>query len=258
MAQSDNPFSGLFVSLSFFSRLPLPASLRPDLEQSARLNAAAVWFPAAGVVIALLPALLYWLISGVLPSSVAAGIAIGAGILITGGLHEDGLADCADGLGGSGDRRKALEIMRDSRIGTYGVAALVFSILLRWLALASLPPGAGALGLIVAHSAGRASITTALAFSSYGREKGAGTVVAGGITQGEWAVAIAISLAVGLLLGGFSGLVAAGAGLAAAAICLLRFEARIGAYTGDTLGAMEQAAEIAVLLVLAAMWGGNG
>jgi adenosylcobinamide-GDP ribazoletransferase len=258
MGKADNPISGLFVALSFFSRLPLPAALRPDLEQSARLNTAAVWFPVAGLVIALVPALLYWLASGLLPSAIAAGIAIGAGILITGGLHEDGLADCADGLGGAKDRQQALEIMRDSRIGAYGVTALVFSIMLRWMALASLPPAAGAIALVVAHATGRASITTALAFSSYGRERGAGTVVAEGITPGEWIAAIAISLVIGLLLGGFAGVMAAGAGLAIAAICLLRFEARIGAYTGDTLGAMEQAAEIAVLVVLAAAWNGNG
>jgi adenosylcobinamide-GDP ribazoletransferase len=257
MAQAGGAISGLFVALSFFWRIPLPAALQPDADRATRLNDAAVWFPVAGIVIAAAPALLYWVASGLLPSPVAAGIAIGCGVLITGGLHEDGLADCADGLGGSTDRQRALEIMRDSRIGVFGVAVLVFSIMLRWLALASLPPAAGAMALVIAYSSGRGSIATALAFSTYGRSQGAGTVVSRGITQREWAAVMAVSLAIGLLAGGMAGLGAAGAGLAVAAICLLRFEARIGAYTGDTLGAMEQAGEMAAFVVLAALWGAD-
>jgi adenosylcobinamide-GDP ribazoletransferase len=185
---------------------------------------------------------------------VAAGLAIAAGIALTGALHEDGLADTADGLGGGHARERALEIMRDSTIGTYGAAALVFSIGLRWAALASLTAASGAAALIIAHSAARGSIAIALNRSSYAREKGTGELVAHGVPDADLWWTLAFIAALALVAGGWTGLIGVAFGLAAATFLHMRVDRRIGGYTGDTLGAMEQICEITVLLVLCSLW----
>ncbi len=161
-------------ALGFFSRLPIPGMLFTGEPETVALNRAAAWFPITGLVIAILPAGVYWFVNLFLPYSAAAGLALGALLLVTGALHEDGLADCADGLGGGKNRERKLEIMRDSAIGTYGTVALILSIGLRWAALSALPPSSAIAALFVAHSAARGGIATALAFSRYARKKGVG------------------------------------------------------------------------------------
>ncbi|GIL02926.1 MAG: adenosylcobinamide-GDP ribazoletransferase [Alphaproteobacteria bacterium] len=249
------PIAGrLLAALQFFTRLPLPAALSRHADHDAPLSRAAPVFGLAGLVIGLVVALVWLVAASLLPAGVAAGMAIGAGMLLTGALHEDGLADCADGLGAPRSREAALAIMRDSRVGTFGVIALVLSVGLRWAALASLAVGAGALALIIAHALARAAITPALRFSTYVRPQGAGSLVADGISTNELATALGVALVIALVCGGLGGVVAALAGLGAALVALLAFERRIGGYTGDALGGMEQIAEIAVLVMLAGMW----
>ncbi len=243
----------LLQALAFFSRIILPEKLW-RLAAPHRLHQCALWFPVAGLFIGLVPALTYWLAAQVLPPLVAACLAVASGIFITGALHEDGLTDTADGLGGGATREKALEIMRDSRIGTYGGIALVLSVLVRVASVSGLPPFAGALALLVAHSSGRGAISLALAFSTYARTEGTGSLVSPGISVNEFGYTLAVSLLLALLLGAFAGVSAAAAGFAAALLLLWRFRRKIGGYTGDALGAMEQIAEITVLVVLAGLW----
>jgi adenosylcobinamide-GDP ribazoletransferase len=247
--------SALALTFAFFTRLPLPVSWLGTQDRREKLHEAVIWFPVAGFLIGALPALFYWVAAGHAPAPVAAGLAIGLGIFITGALHEDGFADCADGLGGADDRERSLSIMRDPRLGVYGGIALLFSVGLRWAALASLPPAAGAAALLIAHSAGRGAIASALAFSSYARPQGTGSIVAAGISRSRWLLTMVVTLLLGALAGAIPGVFAAVAGILAAAFFLLRFEWRLGGYTGDTLGGMEQAAEITVLALLAAIWG---
>jgi len=244
----------LIAALMFFTRLPLPDALARRAAAHEGLDRAAPVVGLAGLVIGLIVALVWWIASGLFPAPVAAGIAIGAGFLLTGGLHEDGLADTADGLGAGKDRERTLEIMRDSRIGTFGAAALVFSLALRWAALASLSVGAGMLALMIAHGAARSAIALALRHSSYARKEGTGSLVAAGNSDAEFAAALGVGAAIAVILGGFTGLAAAGIGLGAAAIVLAVSHRRLSGYTGDTLGAMEQAAEIAILVALAGFW----
>ena len=106
-----------------------------------------------------------------------------------------------------------------------------------------------------ANSAARGTIAIALAFSTYARTQGTGSLVSPGISRADFGFTAAISALLGLGLGGLAGLVAVAGGFGAAAFLLWRFHRRIGGYTGDALGAMEQVAEVAVLLVLAAFWG---
>src|SRR5260370_12044026 len=127
----------------FVTRLPVPHSAPVDSGDVAHASWA---FPVAGALVGSAGALTYAIASGIrLPPALAAALALGATLLITGCLHEDGLADTADGLGGGRDRARKLEIMRDSRLGTYGACALMMSLLLRWTALAAMAgPPAGA------------------------------------------------------------------------------------------------------------------
>lgn len=187
-----------------------------------------------------------------LPSPLAAALAILATVLATGGLHEDGLADLADGIGGSRDPQRALEIMRDSRIGTFGALALGFSLLIRTVALASLGAAAGGWALIALASASRASMPMALRLMPPARQDGLGKG-AGGVRMQTATVALILGAGALCSLGPATALVAglammlAATGLGALAL------RRIGGQTGDVLGAMQQVAELSGWIVIAAM-----
>ena len=194
---------------------------------------------------------------GVAPG-VAAAMALGALLLLTGALHEDGLADAADGLGGGRTAERALEIMADSRIGAFGAAALTVSLLTRWSALSALavvdPVAAGA-ALAVAGAVSRSVMAVGLAAWPSARQGGLSDA------QGrapEWAAATA--LAIGAMASVGLGLFAVGlvagaawiAAVAAGALTLLYAARRLGGQTGDVLGAAQQLAEIAFLAGLTA------
>jgi adenosylcobinamide-GDP ribazoletransferase len=211
---------------------------------------ASVWaFPLVGGLVGAISAAVLlaamWL--GVAPA-LAAGLALAAGVLVTGGLHEDGLADCADGFGGGRGRARKLEIMRDSRIGSYGALALVLAFGLRWQGLAMLAAdGRAALALIALGISSRAGLGLALRLLPAARGDGMGKAAAGvsGVAAGA---AVSFGVVALLALGApvailWIGLVQAGFGWLA-----LR---QIGGQTGDVLGALVVLGEIAGWLVLA-------
>ncbi|MGI9350002.1 MAG: adenosylcobinamide-GDP ribazoletransferase [Rhizobiaceae bacterium] len=250
----SNYVGNFLLALTFFSRLPLPEKLGKRISHDPELSSAVAAFPLVGMLIGFLVGAVWYVACQFLPPLVAAGLAIVSGTILTGGLHEDGLADCADGLGGSTDREKALEIMRDSRLGAYGAIAIVTSIALRWAALASLTPVAGFLSLLIVHSASRTAIIIAMRYSSYARKEGLGQQASGDIPSGGFETAIVISVAIALLSGWFFGLLAWFLGFAAAWLALKYLEKRLGGYTGDGLGTMEQIAEIIILVALSGLW----
>jgi len=186
-------------------------------------------------------------------AAVSALLALLAAIAATGALHEDGLADTADGFGGGRDRAERLRIMRDSRHGTYGVLALVLSLALRGAALAALGDALhAALALIAAHAGSRALLAPAMRALSPARADGLGAA-AGTPSRPRTAVALAGGTAIALgCLGPTQG--AAALALAALAVAAAAALARrqIGGYTGDVLGAFQQVGEIVMLLVAAA------
>jgi adenosylcobinamide-GDP ribazoletransferase len=238
------------VSLMFCTRLPLATSMPAAGGDVARASWA---LPVAGALVGALGGLAYWLAVRLgLPPLVAAALALAAGMVVTGCLHEDGLADTADGFGGS-DRERRLEIMRDSRLGTYGACALLISLLLRWSALASIADArAVALALVAAHAAARAPLPAFMALVPPARSDG----LAAGAGPPPYAAVAAAgvlgALALGLCLGPTAAL-AALVLLAAAAVIMARMSVKaIGGHTGDVLGALEQINEILVLLVAAA------
>jgi adenosylcobinamide-GDP ribazoletransferase len=221
---------------------------------------AAVWaFPLVGALVgaiaAAVLAVALWL--GV-PASLAAGVALAAGILATGGLHEDGLADVADGFGGGRDRARKLEIMRDSRIGSYGGLALILSLGMRWQAvalLAAASPKLAALALISLAISSRAGLPLALLWMPAARSNGMGKAAAGVVPGRAFAAAGFAVLALGLLCGPMVALwviVAQGAVQGLFARAALR---QIGGQSGDVLGAMQQLAELAGWLVLCSLLG---
>jgi adenosylcobinamide-GDP ribazoletransferase len=234
-------------ALMLLSRLPVPVRL--TVPRGAR--AAWAW-PLAGALVAALAAL-----AGIgalavgLPQGVAAGLALAAGVLLTGALHEDGLADTADGLWGGSTRDRRLEILRDSRIGTYGVVALVLGLGLRWQVLAVLvaDPWALAAAMVAAAALSRAAMAGVARALPPARPDGL-SVATGRPPPGAVVLGGGIALALGLGLTGPAGAVAALAAALAAALVAGLARARIGGQTGDILGASQQLAEIAVLLVL--------
>jgi adenosylcobinamide-GDP ribazoletransferase len=239
-----------WFALRFFTRLPISFSKSSDTN----LASAAIAFPLAGLTIGLICALVWLVFALFLPPLSAAGLTILCGLLLTGALHEDGFSDCADGLGGGFTKDRALEIMRDSRIGAYGACALIVTIGLRWTGLASFSLLDGALALVIAHMTGRAAITIALAYSSYARESGLGKSVSNGIEEQDFWFIFLITALLAFALGWFAGLFACLVGFAAAWAFLKYLEKRLDGYTGDGLGSMEQCAEIAALLTLLVFW----
>ena len=243
--------SDLALAISFCTRIPVGALAgdKPDLARAS-------WaMPVAGAVIGIAGALAYWIAFrlGLSPLP-AAALALAAIMLFTGCLHEDGLADTADGFGGGASRERKLEIMRDSRIGTYGVCALIVSFALRWSALASqaTPIRVGA-ALIAAHVAARAILPAFMRSVPLARADGL-SAQAGRPPVGSVMIAAMIGIIVlGIALGPIA-MVAAIVLLALAAAFMARLAIRqIGGQTGDVLGAVEQFAEVIVLLLAASL-----
>jgi adenosylcobinamide-GDP ribazoletransferase len=242
------------AALLFSTRLPLP---RAATITGADLARASWALPLAGAVVGLIAAVVYWLARlADVPPFPAAGLAVVASLVVTGCLHEDGLADVADSFGASTRERK-LEIMRDSKIGTYGVCALFMSLLLRSAALASIAdPALAAPALVAAHTAARASMPLFMRWVPPARDDGLSAGV-GTPPRASAIIAVLIGMvALGVGLGPAAG-VCAIALMAAAFAALAGLSIRqIGGQTGDVLGALEQIGEIIILLVAAANMGG--
>jgi adenosylcobinamide-GDP ribazoletransferase len=244
------PFDDFAVATTVLTRLPVGVTA----AEPGAVAAAAWAFPLVGAGIGALCAFAYF-VAGLcgLDGPLAALLAIGAGLAITGAFHEDGLADTTDGFGGGRTREEKLAIMRDSRQGTFGILALVLSIGLRGAALISLgdPIHAG-LALVAAHVVSRAGLPWMMHRMSPARTDGLGaTAGRPSLTVALTAIGIGCAIAIatlGPLRGGIA-LIASGAAVELAAMLARR---QIGGYTGDVLGFFQQIGEIAMLLVAAA------
>ncbi|MEL7212678.1 MAG: adenosylcobinamide-GDP ribazoletransferase [Pseudomonadota bacterium] len=253
MAKSDSGLMSLTdipAAIGLLTRLPVPV----DAERATARGAKAAWaYPLVGTVLAVLvggPATAFAL---VLPAEVLAALILVALIVLTGALHEDGLADSADGLWGGWEPVRRLEIMKDSQIGSYGVIALVLSLFLRWLGLVAVIEAGQLLPVLIAIAmlsrAGMVAVMTALPNA---RDGGLSKRVG----RPSWKAALiaaflgVIAALLGLGLGAIPLLLTTAlAALAVAAIA----KAKIGGQTGDILGATQQITEIAALIAVAAM-----
>lgn len=243
-------FAGLAAAAAFLTRVPFAAPAEGDWQ----LARSAWAFPLVGAGVGAVAALVFLAAQLIgLGDWAAALLAVAAGLALTGALHEDGLADTADGLLGGRDPEHRLAIMRDSRHGTFGVLALVLSVALRAAALAQIGEAVYAgLALVAAHAASRALLPAALWALAPARADGLGAAAGRpGAAPAVAAAAIGAAIALAGLgpLRGVAALVLAGAAVLAAAASARR---RIGGYTGDVLGAFEQIGEIVILLAAAA------
>ncbi|MEM7329168.1 MAG: adenosylcobinamide-GDP ribazoletransferase [Pseudomonadota bacterium] len=248
-----NEAAALLLAVQFLTRIPIPSR---DLYSATRMVASVRYYPLVGLFIGCISAAAF-LVSGLLvPHPIAVLLAIAVGLLVTGGFHEDGLADTFDGIGGGIDRARALEIMKDSRLGTYGTLALIVCIALKASSLILLPVSIVAAALIMGHGMSRLSSLLVIATSRYVRGEGTGkpvaesasalTIITATVTCAVivilWChflppMAMACAI-VGLVLGhGFM---------------RLFFEPKLGGYTGDTLGAVQQMSELGFYLGLLA------
>ena len=243
-----------FAALTFFTRIPLPLS--SDMNSEELLNRAAKYFPLTGWLIGGLCALVLWLSGFVLPHSIAIVLSMVAGVLITGAFHEDGFADTCDGFGGGWTKERILDIMKDSRIGSYGAIGLVLILLAKYLLLAELPFAQLPLILIAAHSLSRLASTHCIITHEYvgNHATSKAKPLCSEITKTEMAIAMVFGIAPLFLLGNYWLLLTLIPVFIAKWWLTRYFNKWIGGYTGDNLGAIQQVTEIvfyvAVLVII--------
>lgn len=237
------------AAVVFLTRLPVPWQV-PDFET--RLARSAPWFPAVGLGVGALGALAWWLGATLWNPAIGALLAVAATVLVTGAFHEDGLADTFDGLGGSADRGRVLEIMKDSRLGAYGAVALALVLAGRVMALTALGPAAPA-ALVGGHALARYGSLPLIRWLPYARsDGGTGKPFAGGVAGTGLLVATVATVVATVLLWGAGAVQAWLACALAIALVGAWCWRRLGGMTGDTLGAANQLAELAIYLALSA------
>lgn len=233
------------AALGLLSRLPLPSHVSRGAD--------AAWaYPLAGTIVGGLAGLAGWLMLALgLPPAGAAVVVLLCATMMTGALHQDGLADLADGLWGGQTAERRLAIMKDSHIGAYGVLALVLSVLAQWAGLSALLERPGAWGAIVgAATLSRATMPVMMAAMPNARESGLSRAV-GMVSPAVAGAAIGIGLGAAAVCFGLKTAVVAVAMASLITLAMGRLAMKkIGGQTGDVLGATQQVAEIAILFVL--------
>ncbi len=238
---------GFLAAVQFLTRVPVGASHGPGMA------AAVTWFPVVGALIGAAVGGLAAGLGELVPASVAAAVAVLFGVLLTGAFHEDGLADTADAIAGGWSRQRRFEILRDPRHGSYGVAALSGSIVVRIVAVGSLGPAAAFAGVVSAHTLGRGAAVAAMGWAPLARPDGLGADYAATVTRRRAAVAAGTALALtAVATGWWVGPLALAAAVPACAVAVLACRS-LGGITGDILGAIEQAAECTVLVVVSGL-----
>jgi adenosylcobinamide-GDP ribazoletransferase len=238
---------GLLGAIQFLTRVPIRLADRPQLARSVP------WFPPTGGLIGLAVGGAAAGLAELVPMAVAGAVAIVAGLLITGAFHEDGLADTADAFGGGWTREERLRILGDPLHGTYGVAAMCGTIAIRILCVASLAPASAFAGLVAAHALGRSAAVGAMTTFPLATAGGLGAGYASGLSRPRaWVGVLSGAAIAAVATGWWAGPLAAAAVVAVVAVGALAMR-KIGAVTGDVLGAVEQVTECLVLVVVTAL-----
>ena len=244
-----------FIALQFFTRLPIPRWVG---FEPAWLHHASRYFPLVGLVVAAVAALAYAVAALVWPVPVAVLLSMAASIYLTGAFHEDGLADMCDGFGGGMTRERVLDIMRDSRIGTYGAVGAGLMLALKGTLLCQFSPAAAIAALFVAHPLSRLTAASLIWQLDYARDEGKAKPLAQEMTTGEFSVAAGcafVPLVLTAVTGYFDWSVIGASVTAAFAMTAWiarKCVQRIGGYTGDCLGAVQQLSEVVIYLCLLA------
>lgn len=259
----------LLLAWQFLTRIPLPARATAWIDRQAladgELTVGVRHFATIGLILGCLAAGLLWLTQLLWPAPVAVVVTIGAMIWLTGAFHEDGLADTCDALGGHVGRERALAIMRDSRIGTYGAAGLWVVLTGRAVLLTALAPTWALWALVVAQPASRAAAMTMMYLLPYVADPASSKAVSrmrpvrGQDLDLGWGVVAAAAVVAALATGRLLPWLAALSAIIVGAIGLgYWFRRRLGGYTGDCLGATQQLTELLCLAALLACLGPAG
>ena len=238
-----------FNALTFYSRIPGPNWVDYSSDQ---LNRASGYFPFIGYLVALWGYCVYLLCAYVLPHDISLLISMASSILLTGAFHEDGFADLCDGFGGGYTQADILRIMKDSRLGTYGVCGLLFILLLKWQALSALPVAWLFIGLLCAHSLSRAWAISLIMVLPYVQEDAFSKAkpIAKHWFKQDMALAWGFAL---LPLFWLPWMVSLGLLLMGGVMFVITwrwYQQRLAGYTGDALGASQQMHEVLIYLFL--------
>ncbi len=248
-----NPSSDLIQPTDVLAATGLLSRLPVGMRHSR--GAAVAWaFPVVGLILGLINAAIAALLLGLgVPAMVAAGLVIFSNVMLTGALHEDGLADSADGLWGGWDKARRLEIMKDSQIGTYGVLALILALGLRWVALSTLLAEGTYLSAIIGVAI-LSRVPMLVLMARLPNARGAGlSASVGQVSDQTMGVGLALGvLGAAVVLGWASLLLIVVVALISGAFAAIAMR-KIGGQTGDILGASQQLAEISALITLAAL-----
>ena len=238
--------SGFRGAVSFLTRVPVADGDAPVLRRSIP------WFPVVGALVGLGAAGVYAAARVVVAPSVAAALSVGASAIATGALHEDGLADTADALGGGSSPEERVRILKDPRHGTFGVLAIVLSVVVRIASVASMSGWIALAFLPAAHSLSRTAAVSALGWAPRATKEGSAAAFADHVTRRSAFAASALAVAIGFAFVGLAGVPAAVlAALGAIVVASLGIR-MVGGVTGDLLGAIEQVGETAILVLGAA------
>jgi adenosylcobinamide-GDP ribazoletransferase len=250
MSVFRNEYRSFLVATQFLTRIPVPSF---DGFETSWLDRAAKYFPLVGGLVGLISGLALMAAHQVWQPLLASLIAVAVGVMATGAFHEDGLADTADGLGGGLTVNRRLEIMRDSRIGTYGGVTLMLALAMKVTALSALDVATGVSALVAAHASARFATVVAIGQMPYAGDADGAKVkpLATRLTGREMVVAALFGLAPALLLDPTCFMLALIGGAIPALAVAAQSQRLIGGYTGDVLGAIEQVFEIGFLLAVA-------
>jgi len=242
-----NIFKDFLLMLQFMTRLPVNLSLPCESENFKR---GAAMLPLVGLIIGLLQWVVFFLLIKVLPLKVVAALVVLCGVLITGALHIDGLGDTCDGFYAFKGRDKIIEIMKDSRIGTYACLAIIFDVLLKFSSIASLPSIDKGMIIIAVPIISRAAQVFLFSIGKTAKSTGSGNLFIGNVGKSEAATALAAAFFLSLpLLGMKTTIVLFLTALAVTLSFNYYCNKKIGGLTGDTLGANNELVEITVLLM---------
>ena len=235
-------FETFVGAIRFFTRLPVPGNFG---HSGLALERAIRYFPASGLIIGSISALVFALSTFFGPKTLAVLAAIAIAAWLTGAIHEDGWSDMVDGFGGGWEKERILEIMRDSCIGSFGAVALVLMLLIRFFALLEIDLLLVPITLIAGHAFSRLCSTFVLAALDYARPDGKAKAFANRLSHGELAFAALTALPPLLFLPLQQSVTGVFLALAATVYLARMFKRQIGGYTGDCFGAVQQLSEVA-------------
>jgi adenosylcobinamide-GDP ribazoletransferase len=239
------------LMIQFFTRIPINLSLPCEKENFRR---GTIFFPLVGLIIGGLQWIIYWLLIKLFPVNITVLFVMLAGILITGGLHIDGLGDTCDGFFSFKSRERIIEIMKDSRVGTYSCIAIIIDLLLRYGSYSNLIFGSYSLALIAAPVAAKTVYIYMFYIGKQAKASGTGNLFIGNVGKKELSAAFLLGLIINSLVLGVADALIITAIAVVITILFNKFcENKIGGLTGDTLGANNELIEIATLILTFAL-----